>query len=135
MSGDGIFPVGDPSYDAVYAEEAAMIDASELIAHALQENGMSKTQLAAALGVSKSEISARVAGERNITVRKLAATLHALDAKLVLSAAGKSDERAEDSSPYRAWKAPEAEVNDLKSPVSAFPDSPYANWQIKAVAQ
>jgi transcriptional regulator with XRE-family HTH domain len=83
---DGIFPVNDPDYEAVYAEEAAMVDASELIAAALVASGMTKTELARRLGVSKSEVSARLAGERNLTVRTLAATLHALGRRLSLTA-------------------------------------------------
>ncbi|WP_169053863.1 helix-turn-helix transcriptional regulator [Agromyces sp. H66] len=85
MSNGSVFPTGDSDFDAVYAEEAAMVDASELIAAALVECGMKKSELAERLGVSKSEISARLAGERNITVRTLAATLHALGQRLELS--------------------------------------------------
>lgn len=80
----GIFDTGNAEYDSVYAEEAAMVDASELIANALERSGMSKSDLARALNVSKSEITARLAGERNITVRSLAKTLHVLGKKLDL---------------------------------------------------
>ncbi|GAA2033687.1 hypothetical protein GCM10009720_12740 [Yaniella flava] len=61
-----------------------MIDASELIAEALEASGMTRSELARALGVPKSEITARLKGERNITVRKLARTLHAMGAQLEL---------------------------------------------------
>lgn len=73
-----IFDDDDLEFGAIYAEESAMVDASELIAQALVKNGMSRTELARALGISKSEITARLTGERNITVRNLARTLHAL---------------------------------------------------------
>lgn len=79
-----IFPSNDETYNAVYAEEAAMIDASELLADALERSGLSRADLARQLGVSRSEITARLGGERNITVRKLAATLHALGTQLQL---------------------------------------------------
>jgi transcriptional regulator with XRE-family HTH domain len=82
----GLFPTDEPRYSAIYAEEAAMVDASELIAEALAYSGMSKADLARALGVSRSEVTARLRGERNITVRKLAETLHALGRSLRLSA-------------------------------------------------
>jgi ribosome-binding protein aMBF1 (putative translation factor) len=82
----GLFPTEDPRYAAVYAEEAAMVDASELIADALERSGMSRADLARALGVSRSEVTARLRGERNITVRKLAETLHALGSSLKVSA-------------------------------------------------
>ena len=85
MTESAIFPTHDPAYQAVYAEESAMVDASELIAHALDVAGISSADLARALNVSRSEISARLSGERNLTIRKLAATLHALDHQLVLA--------------------------------------------------
>ncbi|TQM66177.1 helix-turn-helix protein [Klugiella xanthotipulae] len=78
-----LFPSENP---AIYAEEAAMVDAGEVIASALEASGLSKSELAAKLNVSKSEITARLEGERNITVRKLAATLHAMGFSLGLNA-------------------------------------------------
>lgn len=85
MNDETVFPVGDSEYDAVYAQEAAMVDASELIARALEASGLSQADLARKLGVSRSEITARLKGERNITVRTLAETLHALGERLALS--------------------------------------------------
>lgn len=81
-----MFNRSDAPYLRTYAQEAAMVDASELIADALQKSGLTQSELARELQVSKSEITARLAGERNITVRKLADTLHALGQKLVLKA-------------------------------------------------
>lgn len=80
-----IFTNTNAEYKVTYAEEAAMIDASELIAEALEASGMTRTELARALDVPKSEITARLKGERNITLRKLARTLHVLGAKLELT--------------------------------------------------
>ncbi|WP_022889494.1 helix-turn-helix domain-containing protein [Agromyces italicus] len=102
MNTDSVFPTDDAEFDAVYAEEAAMVDASELIAAALIESGMTKTELAARLGVSKSEVSARLAGERNITVRTLAATLHALGQRLELAL--ESGVGAPEASERSIWK-------------------------------
>lgn len=82
-----MFGRNDAAYRRTYAQEAAMVDASELIAEALEKSGLTQSELARLLEVSKSEISARLAGERNITVRKLADTLHALGHKLELRAA------------------------------------------------
>lgn len=50
-------------YQATYAEEAAMLEASELIAEALEISGMTRTELAQALNVPKSEITARLKGK------------------------------------------------------------------------
>lgn len=83
----GIFDTENAEYAEAYAEEAAMVDASELIANALDRSTMTKSDLARALNVSKSEVTARLAGERNITVRSLAKTLHVLGVKLELRSA------------------------------------------------
>lgn len=88
-----IFPIGDEAYDAVYAEESAMIDAGELLAEALERSGMSRADLAKKLHVSRSEVTSRFSGDRNITVRKLAATLHALGARLELGCTVPDDAR------------------------------------------
>lgn len=82
-----------------------MVDASQLIASALEASGKSKTELAQALGVSKSEITARLAGERNITVRKLSATLHALGQSLQLSSADEAPPRTDDRKHFERWRA------------------------------
>jgi transcriptional regulator with XRE-family HTH domain len=80
----GIFDTENAEYAVAYAEEAAMVDASELIANALEHAAMTRSELARVLNVSKSEVTARLAGERNITVRSLAKTLHVLGEKLEL---------------------------------------------------
>lgn len=93
MNEEAVFPVGDPDYDAIYAQEAAMVDASELIARALDASGVTRAELARRLGISRAEVTARLKGERNITVRKLAETLHALGQRLTLDAEPALDER------------------------------------------
>lgn len=91
----GLFPSDDPGYAATYAEESAMVDAAELIAEALEASGISRAELARRLNVSRSEITSRLIGERNITVRTLATTLHALGSTLELSAARPEPARLE----------------------------------------
>lgn len=81
-----MFQRNDEEYLRTYAQEAAMVDASELIAETLEKSNLNQTDLARKLHISKSEISARLAGERNITVRKLADTLHAMGYKLEVKA-------------------------------------------------
>ncbi|MFJ6003557.1 helix-turn-helix domain-containing protein [Arthrobacter sp. NPDC092385] len=66
-----------------------MVDASELIAEGLISSGMSRADLARALGVRPGEVTARLKGERNITVRNLAKTLEALGLRLELGATKK----------------------------------------------
>lgn len=84
METSNVFPVGDAEFGAVYAEEAAMVDASELIALAMEKANVGRSELGRMLKISRSEVTARLAGDRNITVRNLAKTLHALGARLVL---------------------------------------------------
>jgi transcriptional regulator with XRE-family HTH domain len=103
MNNDGIFPTGEASYDLEYSREGAMVDAAELIAQALETSRISQAGLARKLRISRSEVTARLKGERNITVRKLAETLHALGGQLVLSDAGQAPQTRQ-----REWKlAPE----------------------------
>lgn len=66
----------------IYAEEAAMGDVAELIWLALERSGLKQKDLAAKLGVRPAEVTHRLQGERNITVRTLAATLDALGVTL-----------------------------------------------------
>jgi predicted XRE-type DNA-binding protein len=106
MSHESVFPNNDPAYDAIYAQEAAMIDASELIARALESSGMTQADLARALGVSRSEVTARLGGERNITVRKLAETLHALGAPLMLSTMPADSSRRPSANEWRLTNLP-----------------------------
>lgn len=95
------FPSDDDDFDATYAEEAAMVDASEMLADLLEKSGMSRADLARALGVSRSEITERLRGERNITVRKLAASVHALGHRLSLTTEEKVATSKAD--PYAGW--------------------------------
>lgn len=89
----------DPEYARTYAEESALADASELIAEAMEHAGVTNADLARRLKVSRSEVTARLRGDRNLTLRKLAATLHALGSRLELgmhvgaASAQKSKER------------------------------------------
>lgn len=80
-----MFPNGDPVYDEAYAQEAASIDAAELIARALESSGMAASEAAVALGVKKSELNALLRGEGPLTVRELARTLYILGQRLSLS--------------------------------------------------
>lgn len=104
MTPESIFPVDDADFETVFTEEASMVDASQLIAAALESSGMTKTELAQSLGVSKSEITARLAGERNITVRKLAATLHALGQRLNLSSTSETPSRPASTVHFERWR-------------------------------
>ncbi len=66
------------------ARERLLLEATERIAEAMEHRGVSQAELASRLGVSASEISMRMRGNRNLTLRTLADMLDALgyDAEL-----------------------------------------------------
>lgn len=66
------------------AEERLVLAASELTSEALERRGRSRSWLAERLGVRLPEISQRLSGRRNLTLRSLAAMLHELDYGLEL---------------------------------------------------
>lgn len=106
-------------YRRIYAQEAAMVDASEALAEAMHNSGITRSKLADLLGVSKSEVTARLAGERNITVRKLADTLHAMGYRLEVSI-----------------EAHAAEANDVETEPKNEADqflSPFENFGLRYV--
>lgn len=114
-----IFPKNDPEFDLIAAEEAAMVDAAETLAEALEHSGMSRADLARALGVSPGEVTVRLRGERNITVRKLAATAHAMGRRLHVGLEPLEDEpaapfadSASDESSYSRWRRPLSAASD-----------------------
>lgn len=96
-----IFPVGDKHYNRIYVQEAALIDAAEAIAEAMESREVTSADLARLLGVNRSEVTARLRGTRNITLKSLAETLHALDHRLVIEAEPVME--ADRHSPQDAW--------------------------------
>ncbi|QFG21240.1 hypothetical protein F7P10_08915 [Actinomadura sp. WMMB 499] len=67
------------------AEERLIVAVAELISEALDIREMSRSELAAALEVKASEVTQRLGGKRNLTLRSLADMLDALDYELELS--------------------------------------------------
>ena len=71
----------DAEYVRLLAEERLMLAATELIAEAMERQGVNRKQLAEKLGVSQGEVTQRLSGTRNLTLRSLADMLHVLDAE------------------------------------------------------
>lgn len=61
------------------AEENALVAAAELVSEGIEARGMTRRDLADKLGIARSEVTQRLSGKRNLTVRSLAAMLHELD--------------------------------------------------------
>src|SRR6185437_16603174 len=64
------------------AEERLIVAVTELICEAMDERSISRSQLAAELGIKPSEITQRLSGKRNLTLRTTAEMLHALGFEL-----------------------------------------------------
>ena len=64
---------------AVFAEEAFVVDVQSFLHRLMEEKSINKTQLAAAMGVTKARVSQIFSDEcKNFTVRLLARACHAL---------------------------------------------------------
>lgn len=110
-----VFRLDDKKYAAVYAEESAVVDASEIIADALERSGITRAELARRLKVSRSEITALLEGERNLSVKKLARTLHQLGFSLVLSSRSNHSVRNPREAQFMRYLADSRpEVNDAQ---------------------
>ncbi|MFE6861900.1 helix-turn-helix domain-containing protein [Nocardia sp. NPDC057668] len=80
-----------PEADALVAEERLVLAATEMVHEALHETGTTKKQLADKLGVRPTEISQRLSGRRNLTLRSLAQMMHALGYGVALNSADPID--------------------------------------------
>ena len=66
-------------------QEKLLLEASEAVCRALDERGMSRSELAKLLSVRASEITQRLSGGRNLTLRTLAEMLDLLGYDVHLS--------------------------------------------------
>lgn len=74
-----------PATRALLEEERLVVAATEAISEAMEKKGIKKRQLAELLDVRPTEISQRLSGRRNMTLRSLASMLHALGFRARLS--------------------------------------------------
>lgn len=74
-----------PESEAVLAEERLMLSATEALEEAMATTGTKKHQLAELLNVAPAEISQRLSGRRNLTLRTLARMMHVLGMRVELS--------------------------------------------------
>lgn len=64
---------------ALYAEEAFVVDAQAFLQEMMEEKGISRAQLASAMGVSRARVSQLFSSEcKNFTIRLLARAFFAL---------------------------------------------------------
>lgn len=74
-----------PESEATLAQERLVIAATEAIYEGMERAGVTQQQLADKLGVSPSEISQRLSGRRNLTLKRFAEMLHALGVRAKLA--------------------------------------------------
>lgn len=80
----GILKRREKSRDVLLAEARVILEATETVCEAMDEQGVTKKELADRLDVSASEITQRLQGQRNLTLSSVVEMLHALDRDLVL---------------------------------------------------
>lgn len=89
------------------AEETAVLEASEMVSDCLDERGIKRADLAARLGISRSEVTQRLNGKRNLSVKTLSGMLHEMGYRLCLGtrdmAAERTHLRAFHAAPQTSW--------------------------------
>lgn len=75
------------------AEERAVLEATELVAECLERRDVTRTALAERLGIGRSEVTQRLSGKRNLTIKTLGAMLHELGYRLRLDVEDVATER------------------------------------------
>jgi plasmid maintenance system antidote protein VapI len=74
-----------PESEALLAEERLVLSATEMVYEAMERAGVNKQELAEMLDVQPSEVSQRLSGRRNLTLRTLARMLHVLGKRAELN--------------------------------------------------
>lgn len=94
-----------PETEALLAEERLVLDATEAVNEAMLIAGKNKQQLAELLNVKPSEISQRLSGRRNLTLRSLARMLHVLGVRAELTLAPARTAESEHHEHKSYWHA------------------------------
>jgi transcriptional regulator with XRE-family HTH domain len=92
-------------HQELFRQEELILDATELISKIMKDNGVTKAELAARLGKSRSFVTQCLNGQQNLTLRTLADFFTALDCRAYFgaepcTAAGKEVHRLY---PVKAW--------------------------------
>jgi transcriptional regulator with XRE-family HTH domain len=87
----------DPEYRRLYALEALVTDAAELVARLMEEQRVNKAELARRLEKSRAWVTQLLSGKANMTIRTLAEVVYALRAEVRLSTQAQMSQHGETS--------------------------------------
>ncbi len=88
--------------EIVFAEEAFVVDAQSLLYDLMEDKGISRSQLAMAMGVSRARVSQILSDEcKNFTVRLFARAMHALGEQPQVSCGWAEEKAASDAKAER----------------------------------
>ncbi len=76
----------DPEAIRLFQQDRLIVDVTELICKAMNENGLKKAELAAALGTTRGYISQCLNGEKNLTLKTVSDILATLGLRMKVSA-------------------------------------------------
>jgi len=79
-------PTREPTYDQLLEQERLILAATELVHELLEEQGVTKTELAQRLDRTKGFVTQLLGGDRNLTLRTLADLAGALGHRVDLVA-------------------------------------------------
>ena len=79
-------PVREPAYEQLIEQERLILAATELVHELLEDQGVTKTELARRLDRTKGYVTQLLAGDRNLTLRTLADLVGALGHRVGLTA-------------------------------------------------
>ena len=119
MANSVIDDMNDPEFRKLLAQEELILEVTETICDILENEKISRKELADRLGKSKGFVSQLLNGGRNLTLRTVADILHVLGYKISLKPQKLRQESNVIESQYR-FKMPESQYR--------MPPRPEYNW-------
>ena len=94
----------DPEYRRIFAIEGLVTDAAELVAQLMQDQGVTKAELARRLKKSRAWVTQLLSGKANMTIRTFAEAVYALGSQVSLDAQPQAVEQ-DQASVHQCWSA------------------------------
>jgi hypothetical protein len=117
--------------EALFQQEALILEATELISSVMEANGVTKAELARKLKKSKAFVTQCLSGDQNLTLRTLADILTALQYQAQLGAVPCSSEQVSKAVlrlyPVGAWAYEKASSRQLTIPCAALGEAETEN--------